>query len=75
MSKRSNKPRVITKCVANHYTGPDERIIEFTFGPDGRGGSFGGLIQFVWAGMPTVTVYNYDSEVKVIVDKPADRRS
>lgn len=26
------KPRVITSCVANSYTGPNERIIEFADG-------------------------------------------
>ena len=36
------KPKVITKCVANSYTLPNERIIEYSFGPDGNGGSIGG---------------------------------
>ena len=35
-----SKPRVLTKCVAGHYAGHDEKIVEFSSG----GG--GGLIAF-----------------------------
>lgn len=61
------KPKVITKCVANHYTGPNERIIEYTFGPDGKGGSVGGLIQFATLedGTPQVTLYNHEPQIRI----------
>lgn len=36
------KPRVLTKCVANSYAGPDERIVEFSAND---GSSNGGLIR------------------------------
>ena len=59
------KPRVITKCVANNYSMPNERIIEFTF-PDGEGG----LIQFATInGENRVTVYQHDQRVKVVKGK------
>jgi len=67
---KPKKPRVILKCVANHYTTADERIIEFTFGPDGKGGSVGGLIHFGYLqGKPTVTVYRHTSNIEVIEGK------
>lgn len=36
------KPRVTTRCVANRYSGKNERIIEFGAGTKGAGG----LISF-----------------------------
>lgn len=39
---RALKPRVLTKCVANSYTGPTERIVEFS--SDTHAGA-GGLIR------------------------------
>jgi hypothetical protein len=57
------KPRVLTKCVANNYTGPNERIIEFS------SKSGGGLIAFRETGDRTllVSVYRLDPTVQVTV--------
>ena len=65
------KPKVLTKCVANNYAGPDERIIEYTFGPDGRGGNVGGLIRFVRTqdGHFVVDLYCHDARVEIRVGK------
>ncbi len=56
------KPRVITRCVANQYTGANERIIEFSsqFG--------GGLISFYEQddGTLSVCVYRCDKTVEVV---------
>lgn len=53
------KPRVITKCVANAYAGPNERIVEFD----------GGLISFGAGanGEITVSLYRLDTNVRVVV--------
>jgi len=63
------KPKVITKCVANNYAGADERIVEYSFGPDGKGGAIGGLIQFYVTadGEPRVVLYRHDAQIKIIV--------
>ena len=67
---RQKKPRVITNCVANHYTGPDQRIIEYSFGPDGKGGAIGGLIELAWInGTPRVTLYRHDQAIRILVGK------
>ncbi len=62
------KPRVITKCVANTYSAPNERIIEFA-GPDP---DQGGLIAFriLDGGMMFVTVYRQGAKVVVRVGEP-----
>lgn len=63
MSKQ-RKPKVIVNCVANHYTGPNERIIEFTF-PSGEGGLIS--LRTTHEGASVVDVYNYDRYVQVLV--------
>lgn len=56
------KPKVNTKCVANNYAGPNERIIEFS----SRYG--GGLIAFMeTVGGLRVDVYCCDPTVTVTV--------
>jgi len=75
------KPRINTRCKADDYSTPAEKIIEYTF-PNGMGG---GLISFrqtfTWDGedyMPLeclVTVYHHDPRIKIIVgmaDKELD---
>lgn len=61
----TTKPRVIVKCVANAYTGPRERIIEFSNG--GRRDNKGGLIAFrnLPDGTLLVNVYGCDKGVEV----------
>lgn len=54
------KPKISTRCPANQYAGPDERIIEFSF-PNGEGG----LISFKMGDHPIVDVYNCDQTVEV----------
>jgi hypothetical protein len=55
------KTRVTTRCVANTYTGPNERIIEF------HHANGGGLIAFFAHddGTLSVDVYNTDDTVRV----------
>jgi hypothetical protein len=55
------KPRVTTRCVANQYTGPNERTVEFS----SRAG--GGLIALrdTSDGRLLVNVYRTDSTVDV----------
>lgn len=55
------KPSVTKRCPANHHTGPDERIIEFS----GKAG--GGLIAFrnTEGGGTLVDVYRTDPTVEV----------
>ena len=64
------KPRVTTKCVAECYAGPNERIIEFSF--PGTKGPLGGLIQFTVDrdGVCRVHLYRLDKEVHVAISKP-----
>jgi len=72
-----SKPRVKTKCVANAYTGGNERIVEFSFPdvPIGSCGHAGGLISFRVCTdkrgrkVPVVNVYRQDKCVKVRVGK------
>lgn len=72
--KAHNKPRVITNCVADHYTDADERIIEYSFGGDGKGGTLGGLIRFSWwQGKPLVELYRHEQEIEIRVSE-ADKR-
>lgn len=62
------KPRVITKCVASHYAGPNERIIEFSSRYGGGLISLmetvGGLRVDLYRLDPTVTVTVAQSEAK-----------
>jgi hypothetical protein len=55
------KPRVLTRCAANNYTAPNERVIEFS----SKNG--GGLISFRTSedGNLDVHVYRCDSTVRV----------
>jgi hypothetical protein len=57
------KPRVLLKCVANHYAARDERIIEFSFS-DGSGG----LIAFHEEETNLVNVYRVDKNINVRVN-------
>ncbi len=69
------RPRVITKCVAQCYAGPDERIIEFS----SKGG--GGLIAFHECELPSgkkrlrVDVYRIDDTVEVAVGSKLRRKA
>jgi len=57
------KPKVLTKCVANNYVGPNERVIEFS------SKSGGGLIVFreTGDGILLVSVYRVDPSVRITV--------
>jgi hypothetical protein len=59
------KPSVKIKCVANAYTGPEERIVEFSAKTDH--GLVGGLIslRINAEGALVVNVYNVDPGVIV----------
>jgi hypothetical protein len=62
---RTNKGiRILLNCVANHYAGDRERIVEFS-SPDG-----GGLISF-WRnnGRLRVDIYRCDDTVDVVAPK------
>jgi len=62
------KPRVLTKCVANHYATDGQRIIEFSF--PGTDKLLGGLISFSYSNDgPIVSLYRVDKEVQVFVNK------
>lgn len=55
----TRKPRAITKCVANAYTGPTERIVEFSF--PGTDGPAGGLMRLAYRnGQPHVELYRVE---------------
>jgi hypothetical protein len=58
------KPSVLTKCPANFYAAPAERIIEFS----SKGG--GGLISFRVDddGVLVIALYRLDPTVQVAVD-------
>jgi hypothetical protein len=60
------KPSVKTKCVANYYAHPQERIIEYSFRDKA---SSGGLISFVHAsnGELHVTLYRQDPNIHIHV--------
>ncbi|MEW6359305.1 MAG: hypothetical protein AB1696_23420 [Planctomycetota bacterium] len=59
-------PRVLTRCVANHYAGKEERIVEYSFG-DG----IGGLISFRQCpdGTCRVDLYRHNKDILVVVGK------
>lgn len=63
--KKTPKPRVLTKCVANTYAADNQRIIEFS----GVTEEQGGLISFVIDefGRMNVHVYHMGQEVRVTV--------
>jgi len=56
------RPSVTTRCVADRYHGPTERIVEFGF-PDGKGG----LIAFSTDlnGENVIDVYRADQPLRV----------
>lgn len=65
------KPRVLTRCVANTYTGPNDRIVEFSFA-----NGLGGLMRFHYtegqADQPakcSVHLYRVDAAIDVVVSK------
>lgn len=60
-----SKPRIHTRCVANTYAGPNERIIEFGAGSDGTGG----LISFriMDDGRLSVQLYQLSGKLDVTV--------
>jgi hypothetical protein len=61
------RPSVKTKCVADTYHAPNERVVEFS------SGSGGGLIAFREVdGILHVTVYQQDSTVSVTVGTPRE---
>lgn len=73
-----SKPRVTKRCPANTQTGPNERIIEFSFpGTEASGGyTQGGLIAFrVIDGVGYVEVYACDNEVVVNGFRTGDKDS
>jgi len=57
---RNKKPRIITRCIADKYALPDEKIIEFSF-PNGSGG----LISFKMADHPIISLYRCDKDIEV----------
>lgn len=61
------KPKINTRCVANQYSGLDERIVEFDSN-DGKG--IGGLISFRRNanGALLVTLYRLGHEGDVQID-------
>ena len=65
-----SKPRVMTNPVANRYSAPHERIVEFS-APNGNGG----LISLMNHddGTLSVHVYNYGPRVAVHVGKPVQQ--
>ena len=58
-----SRPTVSTKCPADAYHGPHERIGEFTF-PDGRGGLISFRVNAL--GQAVVDVYRCDPGVVVM---------
>jgi hypothetical protein len=63
--KEAKKPRVITRCVANNYTLPDERIIEISF-PDGSGCLISLKCKTEDAGDNVVVVYQVDENINAV---------
>lgn len=61
------KPKVTLKCPANVHTGPNERIVEFTFpGTNGDVYQQGGLISFrTYNGVGYIDIYNCDRDVVI----------
>lgn len=67
------KPRVITRCVANAYTGPRERIVEFSF--PGTEGPAGGLMRLSYRNLlPHVELYRVEGCTVVASDTELLRR-
>jgi hypothetical protein len=63
------RPSVTTRCVADQYHAPNERIVEFSF-PSGPGG----LIAFriLHDGTPVVDVYRTEGQVLILHDGKQD---
>lgn len=63
------RPTVTTRCVADSFHAPNERMVEFS-GPAGNGG----LISL--AAMPdgtlSVHIYRYDTNVRITVGQPVE---
>lgn len=69
------RPRMITKCVADHYVSDKskERIVEFSF--PGTDGPAGGLISMRYreGGLPIIELYKVEGcEVRVPPEVIAD---
>jgi len=64
----TRKPSVSTRCVANFYAGPEERIVEFS-APSGAGGLIS--LQVGSDGKLSVHVYRLDDDVTVTVENRA----
>jgi hypothetical protein len=63
-TRRRNRPRVLTRCVADQYAGDGQRIIEFS------SEAGGGLISFRVVGDKLrVEVYRHDGTVVVTSGK------
>lgn len=67
------KPRVTTRCVANNYAAPGERIVEFSNGARSAGQLKGGLISLRTTedGRLLVQLYQLDQEVHVTISRRA----
>ncbi len=65
------KPRIITDCVANHYAGPDERIIEVA---DGHGNGALIAVSASATGL-VVDIYTAGPLVAVRLDKALRRQT
>ena len=63
------KPKVVTNCIANHYTGSNERIVEFSHA------NGGGLISIFAHDDGTLTVDIYRTDPGVIVRLGKDVRT
>ena len=63
---RPKRPKVDLRCVASHYAGPAERIMEFSHE---NGGGLIGITATV-DGKLFVDVYRYDPTVEVRIGKP-----
>ena len=57
------RPKVITKCVAQQYAAPGERIIEFN--SDNGGGL---IMMYEWGDELRVDLYHLDKTVKVTIE-------
>lgn len=68
------KPKALTRCVANSYTGPDDRVIEFSNGSRFADMHRGGLISLrnLPSGVLRVEVYQCSEEGVEVVAPRAD---
>ena len=66
-----SKPQITTNCVANHYAGPSERIIEIS---SGAGGCLIGVAETREDdGTPVLLVSVYSADASVRVTGPSYR--